>query len=85
MNISKAEQRVLHALAQGGLIRHHRDERGRISEVLCFTREGHVLSNCDLAVFNKLKRKQLIASRGSSPYRISELGRRSVRSQLDNR
>ncbi|PDS43292.1 hypothetical protein CO662_21355 [Rhizobium anhuiense] len=85
MNISRAEQRVLHALAQGGCISRLYDGRGRIAEVLCFTRDGHVLSDCDLAVFNKLLRKRLIESKASSPYRISHAGRRSVRSQLDNR
>lgn len=85
MNISRNEERVLHVLAQGGLIRHRHDERGRIAEVLCFTRDGHVLSDCTLAVFNSLKRKRLIGSRSSQPYRISHLGRRSLRAQPDNR
>ncbi len=85
MNISRAEQRVLHVLAQGGYVRHERDANGRILEVICFTRDGHVLADCTLEVFAKLRQKRLIASRASSPYRISDLGRRSVRSQLDNR
>ncbi|AGH51009.1 hypothetical protein G432_16455 [Sphingomonas sp. MM-1] len=76
---------MLHVLAQGGFIRHRHDERGRIADVLCFTRDGHVLSDCTLGIFRKLRRKRLIESRESSPYRISELGRRSVRSQPDNR
>ena len=38
MNVSKLEQRVLHALAQGGHVRHHKDERGHIAEVDCMTR-----------------------------------------------
>ena len=85
MNISKYEQRVLHALAQGGYIRHTRGANGRVVNVLCFTREGFVLADCSLEVFAKLHRKRLIESRASSPYRISEKGRRSVRAQLDNR
>ena len=59
MNISKYEQRVLHALAQGGRILYERAPNGRVTE--------------------------LIESRNSSPYRISERGRRNVRAQLDNR
>jgi len=85
MNISRSEQRVLHALAQGGLIRHRHDERGRIADVLCFTREGHVLSDCTLAVFSRLRRRRLIESKASQPYHISYLGRRSLRAQPDNR
>jgi uncharacterized protein len=85
MNISRGEQRVLHVLAQGGCIRHQRADTGRILEVLCFTRDGFVLTDCTLEVFAKLRRKRLIESRESSPYRISEKGRRSVRGQLDNR
>lgn len=85
MNVSRSEQRVLHVLAQGGFIRHQRADTGRIFEVLCFTRDGHVLADCTLEVFAKLKRKRLVESRESGPYRISEKGRRSVRAQLDNR
>ena len=85
MNISRDEQRVLHALAQGGIIRHHRDLKGRIIEVDCVTREGYVFTGCTLEIFAKLRRKRLIESRDSSPYRISEKGRRSVRSQANNR
>lgn len=85
MNISRDEQRVLHALAQGGIIRHHRDLKGRITEVDCVTREGYVFPGCTLEIFAKLRRKRLIESRDSSPYRISEKGRRSVRSQANNR
>ena len=85
MNISRNEQRVLHVLAQGGLIRHRRDERGRLTDILCFTRDGHILSDCTLAVFNRLRRRRLIESTASKPYRISYLGRRSLRAQPDNR
>ena len=85
MNISKYEQRVLHALAQGGAIHHRRDPQGRIVEAICFTREGHVLTDGSLPVFRKLKRRGLIFSSGGQPYRISRLGLAAVRSQLDNR
>lgn len=85
MNISKNEQRVLHALAQGGRILYQRGPNGRILDVTCFTRDGHVLTNCTLEVFAKLRRKRLVESHASSPYRISEKGRRSVRAQPDNR
>jgi uncharacterized protein len=85
VNISKHEQRVLHALAQGGRLVHRRDERGDIVEVDCFNRDGFRLADGTLAVFRKLKRKRLIESRGGAPYRISRLGLLSVRAQLDNR
>lgn len=84
MNISRSEQRVLHVLAKGGAIHHLRGDNGKIAEVTCFTREGHVLSDCTLALFQRLRRRGLIVSSGGQPYRISMLGRRSVRAQLDN-
>ena len=85
VNISKYEQRVLHALAQGGAIHHRRDDTGRIVDATCFTREGHVLADGTLALFRKLKRRRLIYSFDGEPYRISRLGLEAVRAQLDNR
>lgn len=85
MNISRAEQRVLHILALGGEIRHVFDSRGHIAEVTCWTRDGLVLSDLTLALFQRLRRRRLIASRDGGPYRISVLGRCSVRAQPDNR
>ncbi|KTE38750.1 MULTISPECIES: YjhX family toxin [unclassified Sphingopyxis] len=85
MNISKNEQRVLHALAQGGAIRHRRDHAGHIVEALCFTREGFVLANMSLPLFQRLRRRGFIASLGGAPYRITQAGLRAVRAQLDNR
>lgn len=86
MNISKREQRVLHVLAQGGCIRHLRDEGARrITEILCVTRDGALLADCDLPLFQRLRRRGLIASQSGSPYRITRRGRVSVRAQMDNR
>ncbi|APZ54713.1 YjhX family toxin [Salipiger abyssi] len=85
MNISKHEQRVLHALAQGGAIQFERAENGKVFEVTCFTREGHVLTDCTLPVFDRLRKRRLIRSQGGRPYRITRAGLASVRAQLDNR
>jgi len=85
MNISKSEQRVLHVLAQGGMIRHRRDENGRLVEAICFTRDGHVLAGVGLALFRRLRHRGFIGSLGGAPYRITPAGLRAVRAQLDNR
>ncbi len=86
MNISKHEQRVLHALAQGGRIVHRRDpETGKIVEVDCFNRDGWRLDDCRMHVFQRLRRRQLIASEGGAPYSISRRGLAAVRAQLDIR
>jgi uncharacterized protein YjhX (UPF0386 family) len=85
VNISRLEQRVLHALAQGGSIHHRRDDRGRIVAVDCITRDGHRLTDCTLAVFGRLRRRGLVASRDGGAYRISRFGILSVRGQVDNR
>jgi len=85
LNISKNEQRVLHVLAQGGLIRHERAGNGKIKQVTCFTRDGHILSDCTFGVFQKLLKRRFVKSTGGKPYRINRLGRLAVRPQLDNR
>ena len=85
MDISRQEQRVLHALAQGGEIRPIRCPRGRIAEVQCLTREGWLMPGFDLDLFRKLKRRRTIGSREGRPYRITRRGLELVRSQHDNR
>lgn len=84
MNISRFEQRVLHVLALGGRIDPTERQGPKITEVLCISRDGLILSDCSLPVFRRLRRKRLIASAGGGPYRITRLGRLSVRSQPDN-
>ncbi|WP_420411201.1 YjhX family toxin [Roseibium sp.] len=85
MDISKAEQRVLHLLAQGGYILTEKDEDGRILKYETITRDGWFWAGCSPQLFHKLKYRRLIASKKSGPYRITHLGLRRVRSQLDNR
>ena len=90
MNVSKDEQRVLHALAQGGFILHFRHispsgTGGKVVRVECVTRDGWMLSSCTLAVFEKLRRKRLIASRDGHPYVVTKKGLMAVRARMDNR
>lgn len=85
MNISKPQQRILHALAQGGHIQHQRDDRGRLAQIDCLTRDGWRLETCDLTLFRKLKTRGFIASKAGGPYRITREGLVVVRAQGDNR
>jgi uncharacterized protein YjhX (UPF0386 family) len=85
LNISKHEQRVLHELALGGAIHHERCENGKIGSITCYTREGHVLSDCTFGVFQRLRKRRFIQSRGGQPYRASRLGIKAVRAQLNQR
>ena len=85
VNVSRNGQRVLHVLAQGGVIRHYKDENGRILEIECLTREGWLLTLCTLDLFKALRQKGLIASSNGGPYRITRQGLQAVRSRPDNR
>ncbi|WP_300037254.1 YjhX family toxin [uncultured Roseobacter sp.] len=85
MNISKHEQRVLHVLAQGGAIHFERLPNGKIRDIRCITRDGHVLTDCDLRLFDRLKKRRFIKSTGGRPYRATRLGISSVNAQQDNR
>ncbi|HWA18203.1 MAG TPA: YjhX family toxin [Devosia sp.] len=85
MDISREEQRVLHVLAQGGVIEPFKDKRGRIEKVACINRDGFMLPFMDMLLFKKLKRRHTIASQGGGPYRITRRGLELVRSEFDNR
>ena len=85
MDISRAEQRILHILAQGGHIHIDKDENGRVVKLSCITRDGWHFPGLDLALFRKVKRKRAIASVSGGPYRITRRGLELVRSQPDNR
>ncbi len=85
MDISRAEQRILHLLAQGGRIEITRDDDRKIEKLQLFTREGWIFSGLDLLTFRKLKQKNAIRSQGGRPYRITERGLVLVRAELNNR
>ena len=85
MDISKDEQRVLHALAQGGRIALIKNDAGKVTGLEFFNREGWLMSNCTLLLFRKLKAKKAIKSSGGQPYRITRRGLELVRSEYDNR
>ncbi|MEP0234402.1 YjhX family toxin [Roseibium sp.] len=84
MDISKAEQRALHLLAQGGRILVEKDDRGHIIKTSTVTRDGWFWGGCDLTLFRKLKRRRYISSRAGGPYRVTRLGLKRVRAQLNN-
>ncbi len=84
MDISRAEQRILHHLAQGGRIEIIRDGKA-IIDIRCFTRDGWVYPGFNLELFRKLKRKKAISSSSGKPYRITQQGLYLVRSELNNR
>ena len=85
MDISRAEQRILHLLAQGGRIEIERGEHRKIKRVKCINRDGWRASGLDLILFRKLKRRKAIASKQGQPYRITRRGLELVRSEFDNR
>lgn len=85
MNISKSEQRVLHVLALGGAVRFTRAGNGKITSVTCITREGHVLDDCTLPVFTRLKTRGFVKSRNGAPYRITRRGTKAVRAEANQR
>ena len=85
MNITRAEQRILHLLAQGGWIETAKDDDGRITEVHCHTRDNWRYAGFDTDLFRRLKRRRAIASSGGGPYRITRRGLALVRSRPDNR
>jgi uncharacterized protein len=85
MDISRNEQRVLHALAQGGRIVLLKDTGGKPSGLELFNRDGWLMSGCTLPLFRKLKARKAIRSLGGGPYRITRRGLELVRSEVDNR
>jgi uncharacterized protein YjhX (UPF0386 family) len=85
MDISRDEQRVLHALAQGGHILPIRTAAGRIAGAECYTRDGWLLPGLTLRLFQKLRGRKAIASQDGGPYRVTRRGLELVRSQPDNR
>ena len=85
MDISRDEQRVLHALAQGGRIALIRDDAGKITDLEFFNRDGWLMPQCSLALFRKLKARKAIKSSNGQPYRITRRGLELVRSEVDNR
>ncbi|GHF20289.1 UPF0386 protein [Kordiimonas sediminis] len=85
MNISKQEQRALHVLAQGGAVLLTRDTTRKIIQADCVNRDGWHLTGFNVDLFKRLKKRRLISSRNSRPYRISSLGLSVVRSQMNNR
>lgn len=85
MNITRAEQRILHLLAQGGWIELEKDDQGRIAAAHCHTRDNWRYGAFDVQLFRKLKRRNAVASKAGGPYRITRRGLELVRARPDNR
>ena len=85
MDISRDEQRVLHALAQGGRIALLKNQAGKVTGFEFFNRDGWLMSGLTPLLFKKLKAKRAIRSQGGQPYRITRRGLELVRSELTNR
>jgi uncharacterized protein YjhX (UPF0386 family) len=85
MDISRDEQRVLHALAQGGRIALLRNAAGKVTGIEFFNRNGWLMNQCSLLLFRKLKARKAIRSQNGQPYRITRRGLELVRSELNNR
>ena len=85
MDISKDQQRVLHALAKGGYLTLMKTSTGRILAVELMTREGWRMPGVSIRDIRKLKRLKAIGSKGGGPYRVTKRGLELVRSQPDNR
>jgi uncharacterized protein YjhX (UPF0386 family) len=85
MDISRNEQRILHLLAQGGRIEIENNDKRKVAQAVCLTRDGWHYPGLDLNLFNKLRRKKAVASSQGGPYRITRHGLALVRSELDNR
>jgi len=85
MDITRAEQRILHLLAQGGWIEIERDDKGRIAQAHCHTRDNWRFAAFDLDLFKRLRRRKAVSSKEGGPYRITRRGLELVRARLDNR
>ena len=85
MDISRDEQRVLHALAQGGIIKPLKNHKGRIAGLELYNRDGWLMPVLTLPLFKKLQRKKAVKSQNGEPYRITRRGLELVRSEFDNR
>jgi len=85
MDISRDEQRVLHALAQGGNITPIKNAKGRIIAVELYNRDGWRIPAFTLFLFKKLRNKKAIASQDGRPYHVTRRGLELVRSEVDNR
>ena len=63
-----------------------RAQNSKIRNATCFMRDGHVLADCSMQqAFERLKKRRFIHSTNGKPYRITQAGLRSVRSQPGNR